>query len=61
MMSQTELTARTCKPCEGSVPAMTEEEIVAMLQQVGGWAYVDGHIEKALWRRPSVLLEPSSS
>ena len=47
MMSTKELTTRTCKPCEGGVPAMTEDEIAAMLPQVAGWAYVDGHIEKA--------------
>ena len=46
-MSAIELTAKTCKPCEGGVPAMTEDEIVAMLPQIGDWAYLDGHIEKA--------------
>ena len=45
-MAITELTSKSCKPCEGGMPAMTSEEIDAMMPQIEDWAFVDGHIER---------------
>ncbi len=46
-MTTFDLTARTCKPCEGGVPPMTEAEIEALLPKVEGWAVSDGHLERS--------------
>src|ERR1044071_1764216 len=35
------LTSKHCVPCEGGIPALTEEEIRPLLTQLDGWA-VDG-------------------
>ena len=45
-MTTIDLTARTCKPCEGGVPPMSEAEIEAMLPQVEGWTLTDGHLQR---------------
>ncbi|NKB68057.1 MAG: 4a-hydroxytetrahydrobiopterin dehydratase [Candidatus Latescibacteria bacterium] len=45
-METCNLTERSCKPCEGGVPPMTDAEIEAMLAQVQDWSRVDVHIEK---------------
>lgn len=46
-MTTVELTARTCKPCEGGVDPLSREQIDAMLPQVDGWALADGHLERS--------------
>jgi 4a-hydroxytetrahydrobiopterin dehydratase len=42
-----ELTTRKCKPCEGGVPKLTEDEIGALLTQIPDWSYRDGALMKA--------------
>jgi Pterin-4a-carbinolamine dehydratase len=37
----TELTAKTCTPCEDGIPALTFEEAQRVLQQMSGWALTD--------------------
>lgn len=41
-----DLAQKNCKPCEGGVPPLAEDEIARLLQQVGGWEYRDGEIAK---------------
>lgn len=41
-----DLTNKHCKPCEGGVPALPEDEIKTLLQQLAGWEYHDGAIAK---------------
>jgi 4a-hydroxytetrahydrobiopterin dehydratase len=45
--SQVDLAARRCKPCEGGMPPMGEEEAEAMLQKVEGWELRRNKIRKA--------------
>ena len=42
-MSSLELARKTCSPCEGGVPPLTEEEAQAYLAQIDGWEIVDVH------------------
>ena len=44
--STCDLTQKSCKPCEGGVPPMTEDEIQKMLRDVEGWAFENGEITK---------------
>ena len=46
-MTTIDLTARTCKPCEGGVAPMTAREIEAMLPQVEGWTLSDGRLRRS--------------
>ena len=38
----TGLTERTCVPCRGGVPPLTESEANALLEQTAGWTLIDG-------------------
>ncbi len=37
------LSDKTCIPCRGGVPPLTEEEQVPLLAQLKGWSVEDGH------------------
>lgn len=41
-----DLTKKSCKPCEGGVPPLAEEDIRRFLAQLSGWEYADGVISK---------------
>jgi 4a-hydroxytetrahydrobiopterin dehydratase len=47
-MTQTvpDLAGKKCKPCEGSVPPLEDQEIRRLLKQLEGWEYADGRIAK---------------
>ena len=39
-----ELTQKSCVPCQGGVPPLQGEELETLLKELGGdWAVVDGH------------------
>jgi 4a-hydroxytetrahydrobiopterin dehydratase len=40
------LAKRKCRPCDGSVPPLSESEIAHLLSQLPGWSYRDGVITK---------------
>lgn len=42
-----DLTARKCKPCEGGVPKLRDDEIQALLAQLDDWSYREGALVKA--------------
>ncbi len=42
-MSSEELSQKTCIPCQGGVPALTEAERAPLLAQLKGWEVIDGH------------------
>lgn len=44
---ETGLSQKKCKPCEGGLPPMTDEEIRNNLKKVHLWDYKDGCIEKS--------------
>ena len=48
MATSTDLASKQCKPCEGGVraPALAQNDIDALLQQLDGWALQDGRIAK---------------
>src|SRR4051812_11446036 len=37
-----ELTRKKCVPCEGGVPALTEDEVDALLRNLPGWSRAGG-------------------
>ena len=37
------LAVKTCVPCSGDVPPLSEAEIVPLLAQLDGWEVEDGH------------------
>ena len=45
---ETTLAAKTCTPCRGGVPPLTQVEAEALLEQVPEWSLADGahHIER---------------
>ncbi len=43
----TDLSARTCKPCEGGVAPLKPQEIENLLKQLDGWEYANGVIAKS--------------
>lgn len=43
---KTDLASRRCKPCEGGVPPMTEDQIDEMLRDLEEWEYREGKIVK---------------
>ncbi len=44
----TEWTQQKCKPCEGGVEPMREEEVRKLLPQIDGWDLVDGALERTI-------------
>ena len=42
-----DLVKKRCKPCDGSVPPLSESETARMLARLPGWEYRDGVITKA--------------
>lgn len=40
------LTNKQCKPCEGGVPPLSQDEISTFLERLDGWAQHDGVIGK---------------
>ncbi|GMT42219.1 MAG: putative pterin-4-alpha-carbinolamine dehydratase [bacterium] len=45
-INESQLSHKSCKPCEGGVAPMTEDEIKAKLDMIAGWKYKDGCIER---------------
>lgn len=43
---QCDLSNKKCKPCEGGVPPLSEDEIRTLLQSLDGWTHRDGQISK---------------
>jgi 4a-hydroxytetrahydrobiopterin dehydratase len=43
----TDLASGKCKPCEGGVAPLKEQEIRNLLQQVPGWEHANGRIAKS--------------
>jgi len=41
-----DLIKKSCKPCEGGVPPLSEKDIRRFLAQLSGWEYADGTINK---------------
>jgi 4a-hydroxytetrahydrobiopterin dehydratase len=41
-----DLTTRKCKPCEGGVSPLRQNEIETLLKQLQGWMFEDGVIAK---------------
>ncbi len=41
-----DLIKKSCKPCEGGVPPLSEENIHRYLTLISGWEYADGTINK---------------
>ena len=41
-----DLAQKSCKPCEGGVPPLTEDEISKYLAQLSDWTYEAGEISK---------------
>jgi 4a-hydroxytetrahydrobiopterin dehydratase len=46
MSATCDLTSKNCKPCEGGVPPMTQEEVSTMLKELDGWVLYDHLIGK---------------
>jgi len=40
------LSAKTCKPCEGGVPSLEQSEIKRLLQELEGWERAGNEISK---------------
>lgn len=41
-----DLTQKKCKPCEGGVPPLTEEQANDLFKQIPSWTIKDGHVFK---------------
>jgi len=41
-----DLASGKCKPCEGGVAPLKEQEIASLLKQLDGWAHANGRITK---------------
>jgi 4a-hydroxytetrahydrobiopterin dehydratase len=46
MATVCDLTNKTCKPCEGGMPPLTQDEAKNLLQQLDGWTMNDKFISK---------------
>lgn len=46
MATVCDLTNKNCKPCEGGVPALTQDEAKKLLKQLDGWELKDNTISK---------------
>ena len=42
----TDLAQQKCKPCEGGVNPLSQDEITRLLTQLNGWVFNNGEIEK---------------
>lgn len=42
-MSDSTLAEKTCVPCRGGVPALTEAERAPLLAELDGWSVIEGH------------------
>ena len=42
------LTQKKCKPCEGNMPPLTEEQANELLKQIPGWEIKNGHVFRQL-------------
>jgi 4a-hydroxytetrahydrobiopterin dehydratase len=40
---QCELASKSCVPCRGGVPPLTDEQIEPLLAQLSGWSVATGH------------------
>ena len=40
------LTPKKCKPCEGGIPPLTEEQANDLLKQIPTWTIKEGHVLK---------------
>ena len=45
-----ELSSRQCIPCRGGVPALSDEQIFPLLEQLNGWEVVNAHHLKKNYR-----------
>jgi 4a-hydroxytetrahydrobiopterin dehydratase len=46
MATVCDLTSKTCKPCEGGVPPLSQAEAKNLLQQLDGWTLGDKFLSK---------------
>lgn len=46
MAAVCDLSNKNCKPCEGGVPPLTQDESKELLKQLDGWTLGDGRISK---------------
>ena len=46
MTTQCDLSHKHCKPCEGGIPPLSQEEIDMLLQQLDQWVYRNSTIYK---------------
>ena len=49
------LTSKHCVPCEGGIPALTDEEIQPLLAQLDGWTVVAGKRLAKTYRFPDFV------
>lgn len=42
-----DLTQRTCKPCEGGIAPLTDEQAGDLLQKTPGWEVAEGRVTRA--------------
>jgi 4a-hydroxytetrahydrobiopterin dehydratase len=47
MTQMTNFSEKKCKPCEGSVPAMSEAQIKENLKSLSSWDYRNGKLQRA--------------
>ena len=41
-----DLATKQCKPCEGAMPPLSQEEITQLMRQLDGWSYHEKTIRK---------------
>jgi hypothetical protein len=46
-LNSSELARRHCVPCEGGTPPMAQEQAEEYMENIPGWAMIDGHIARA--------------
>jgi 4a-hydroxytetrahydrobiopterin dehydratase len=46
MPEVSDLATRKCKPCEGGVAPLKQDEVVGLLKQLQGWEFASGKIAK---------------
>jgi 4a-hydroxytetrahydrobiopterin dehydratase len=46
MATVCDLTSKQCKPCEGGVPPLSQDEAQKLLKQLDGWELCDNRISK---------------